>query len=379
VEPVAEEAVWGTIDRIYEAVERPELWPETIEAIGQLIGGRNDFWSLNSTVARADINSRAAEAGCHGSLFLSRADLRVLDQYAMEFENLILRFLKLVFLSVLWTQKEIGAREVVGLRMTRRYIQEFEASRSATGAGRHLIAALWEDGRMFSASNLELMKLLAPHLDRAVRLQMRLNVANLHTELISGALDQLTLGVIFLDRSGRRVWQNKRALEIAKHPNALRFSGTGLTGCNASSTQSLRELVSRVIRAGQTGLLAINRDAGSRPLLLVAMPLRAGDTHEYLDSGDSRAHVVVFISDPDRSDNFTVESLRRAFDLTYREAQIAIAIAQGQGLKMAARTTGVAVTTARSQLQQVFGKTGTNHQAELVALVHRTLTHLRQD
>jgi DNA-binding CsgD family transcriptional regulator len=377
--PVIEEAIWGMIDRIYQAVEQPELWPETIEAIGQLIGGRTDFWTVNSALARLDMNSRAAEAGCHGTFFLSRADLHALDQYAVEFENLIFRFLKLVFLSVLWTQKEIGAREIVGLRMTRRYIQEFEASRSAAGAGRHLIAALWEDGRMFSASNLHLMRLLAPHLDRAVRLQMRLNVANLHTELISGALDQLTLGVIFLDQTGRRVWQNKRATEIAKHPNALNFSGTGMIGCKASGTQSLRELVSRVIRAGQTGLLAINRDAGSRPLLLVAMPLRAGNKHEHFDSGDSRAHVVIFITDPDRSDNFTVESLRRAFDLTHREAQMAIAIAQGQGLKMAARTTGVAVTTARSQLQQVFGKTGTNHQAELVALVHRTLTHLRQD
>ena len=45
---------------------------------------------------------------------------------------------------------------------------------------------------------------------------------------------------------------------------------------------------------------------------------------------------------------------------------------------MAARTVGVAVTTARSQLQQVFGKTGTNHQAELVALIHRTLTTFDQ-
>jgi DNA-binding CsgD family transcriptional regulator len=39
---------------------------------------------------------------------------------------------------------------------------------------------------------------------------------------------------------------------------------------------------------------------------------------------------------------------------------------------------GVAPTTARSQLQQVFAKTGTAHQAELAALVHRTLTLLRQ-
>ena len=230
---------------------------------------------------------------------------------------------------------------------------------------------------MFSASNLQFMKLLAPHLDRAVRLQMRLDVASLHTELVSGALDQLTLGVIFFDQTGRRIWQNKQATEIARDPNALSFSGTGLLGRNASSTQSLRELVRQAICAGQAGLLAINREDGLRPLLLIAMPLRTGDAR--VDKADERAHVAVFISDPDRSDNFTIESLRRAFDLTHREAQMAIAIAQGQGLKMAARTTGVAVTTARSQLQQVFGKTGTNHQAELVALVHRTLTHLRQD
>jgi hypothetical protein len=40
---------------------------------------------------------------------------------------------------------------------------------------------------------------------------------------------------------------------------------------------------------------------------------------------------------------------------------------------------GVALTTARSQLQQVFAKTGTRQQAELAALVNRTLTVLRHD
>jgi DNA-binding CsgD family transcriptional regulator len=85
----------------------------------------------------------------------------------------------------------------------------------------------------------------------------------------------------------------------------------------------------------------------------------------------------VFISDPERTDSPNVESLRRAFNLTYREAQVAMAIADGHGLQAAADTMGVALTTARSQLQQAFSKTGTSHQAELAALVHRTLTHLR--
>jgi hypothetical protein len=62
------------------------------------------------------------------------------------------------------------------------------------------------------------------------------------------------------------------------------------------------------------------------------------------------ARGVVFISDPDRTDSPSIESLRRAFDLTDREAQVAIAIAHGHGLQAAADKVGVALTTARSQL-----------------------------
>jgi DNA-binding CsgD family transcriptional regulator len=37
------------------------------------------------------------------------------------------------------------------------------------------------------------------------------------------------------------------------------------------------------------------------------------------------------------------------------------------------------LTTARSHLQQAFEKTGTSQQAELAALAHRTLMHVRHD
>ena len=128
--------------------------------------------------------------------------------------------------------------------------------------------------------------------------------------------------------------------------------------------------------AGTQGLLALGRGDELRPLLLIAIPLNPIGS---LDDSNQLACGVVFISDPERTDDPTVEFLRRAFNLTYREAQMAIAIAHGHGLQAAAETMGVALTTARSQLQQAFSKTGTSHQAELAALVHRTLTHLRSD
>jgi DNA-binding CsgD family transcriptional regulator len=189
------------------------------------------------------------------------------------------------------------------------------------------------------------------------------------------ALDALTLGVVLLDGSGRPLWLNKRAREITSHSNALRLCSAGLVGHRRSDTQSLQELIRRALSDGSQDLLAISRGVESKPLLVIGIPLKPpGAT---VVSG--QACGVVFISDPDRTDRPTVKSLQRAFDLTYREAQTALAIANGHGLKAAARSMGVAVTTARSQLQQAFAKTGTSHQAELTALIHKTLTHLRYD
>ncbi|HEY8441360.1 MAG TPA: helix-turn-helix transcriptional regulator [Xanthobacteraceae bacterium] len=154
----------------------------------------------------------------------------------------------------------------------------------------------------------------------------------------------------------------------------LRLSSTGLSGRRPVETRSFRELIQEAISGGTHGILAVNRGDGLRPLLLIAAPLRPKGK---MQDGKGAVGGVVFISDPERSDNPSVESLKRAFDLTYREAQTAIAIADGHGLQAAADGMGVALTTARSQLQQAFAKTGTSHQAELAALVHRTLTHIR--
>jgi len=79
--------VLAIVDRIYEAVERPERWPETIRDLGDLIGGRRDFWDLNPLTRRGDLvlSPASLDAGCHGSVLLSRSDLRELDQYAEEY------------------------------------------------------------------------------------------------------------------------------------------------------------------------------------------------------------------------------------------------------------------------------------------------------
>lgn len=52
---------------------------------------------------------------------------------------------------------------------------------------------------------------------------MRMNLVTLRSELISGALDSLTLGVIVVAQAGRKIWHNRRAEEIASDPEIPPF------------------------------------------------------------------------------------------------------------------------------------------------------------
>ena len=61
--------------------------------------------------------------------------------------------------------------------------------------------------------------------------------------------------------------------------------------------------------------------------------------------------------------------LRAEFGLTKAEARLALFLADGASLPSIAQAFDVKLTTIRSQLQQVFAKTGTSRQAELVALL----------
>jgi DNA-binding CsgD family transcriptional regulator len=264
--------------------------------------------------------------------------------------------------------------------MSRRYLQTFRGMQASSASwksmGRKMIAALWEDGRVFNGENI---RLITPHLDRALRLQMRLNAAQLQADIISGALDHLTLGVILIDRAGMPIWHNKRAHEILASADGLRIARNGLVGASPADTRVLRELVTAAVREGAQGLLALERGVELRPLLLIAMPLKPVGAPDLEAGGSPFACGVLFVNDPDQTAVPTPESLQRAFGLTHREAQTAIAVSRGRGLKAAAESMGVALTTARSHLQQAFAKTGTSQQAELAALVHRALTHVRHD
>ena len=57
------------------------------------------------------------------------------------------------------------------------------------------------------------------------------------------------------------------------------------------------------------------------------------------------------------------------FDLTPREAELAIALVSGQTVSESAAARNLSVTTVRTQLAHLFRKTGTSRQCELVSVL----------
>jgi DNA-binding CsgD family transcriptional regulator len=75
--------------------------------------------------------------------------------------------------------------------------------------------------------------------------------------------------------------------------------------------------------------------------------------------------------------NESIDLLRCHFGLTPAEARLALHLVAGEALRPAAVKLSISYETARTHLKNIFGKTGTRRQAELVIVIVTALPRLR--
>lgn len=89
--------------------------------------------------------------------------------------------------------------------------------------------------------------------------------------------------------------------------------------------------------------------------------------HAPSEPGDIGA--IVFALDPNLNMDELIEAVGALFSLTPVEAKLARLLTNGASLSEAASEMRVREATARSYLKQIFLKTNTNRQADLVRLI----------
>jgi DNA-binding CsgD family transcriptional regulator len=227
----------------------------------------------------------------------------------------------------------------------------------------------------FEPSDLEQFTVLHRHIERALGLGFKLGSLGTLQQCGTDLLDRNPAAILLLDAQQRVVYANPTAEKLCSQCDGLSLSHSGLTAARSRDTDCLRKLITQAVSIRTNGCLPgggvipVPRPSGKRPYLVLVAPLSG--RHQALSV--LRPAVSIVITDPDARPSIGAERLQTAFNLTMAEARLAAALAAGDDLQLAADWLGIRYATARARLTEIFRKTETRRQGELVSLLLRSL------
>lgn len=216
---------------------------------------------------------------------------------------------------------------------------------------------------------LEGLRLLAPHIRRAVTISNLFDMKAVETTTFAATVEALTAGVVLADEDSRLVHANATAHAMleAGDPILLRDGRIGVPSSKiTASLQSAVALAAKdEVTLGQKGIgIPITRGNGEA-LVLHVLPLRRSPMRAGLIQ---RAAAALFVASASRPRHLPHDALSELYDLTPAEIRIFELICEGQTRNDISALLGISVATVKSHLLHVFEKTGCRRQVDLVRL-----------
>jgi DNA-binding CsgD family transcriptional regulator/PAS domain-containing protein len=215
---------------------------------------------------------------------------------------------------------------------------------------------------------IELGRLLLPHLRRAVTISNLLDIGTIEGTRMAEALDALRCAVVLTNEQGTILHANRSAEHMLDKGGPIQ-SAQGVLRATAPSAAS--ELGSALALAagneagiGKTGLAIRLTEPDVPPVFAHVLPLTGSDFRTRLQPA---AVAAVFVgAPPDAQDG--ADTLGAAYDLTPAETKVLASLFAGRTLAETAATLGITRPTAKTHLEHIFLKTGVTRQAELMRL-----------
>lgn len=220
-----------------------------------------------------------------------------------------------------------------------------------------------------------------PHLTNAMRVRLKLEEVEYANRQSHRAFDLLEIGVFIVDTELQPVFMNRFAEALVKEMDGLTLARGKLHSADPDITRALRSKVrsAAALRdkrphhqlgihdaVGVSVRLDIPRACHKSPLTATVVPLDLERSRGFL-APPSRA--VIFVKRPPEIPHFDIAELQAQFGLTPHQTKLTALLAEGATLVQAANVLGVAMQTARWHLREIFERTGTHRQIDLVRLV----------
>jgi len=221
----------------------------------------------------------------------------------------------------------------------------------------------------FTDRDIAILRLLAPHIRRAVAISDVLDMQAVTAGTFEASLDLIATGVVLVDADARVIHANRaaRAMLTARSPirserGELR---TNLPETTAALKAAIAKCAGNEAAIGSAGIGIPAPQADGDPALIHVLPLMSGDVRGRIAP---RASAALFISPAPDGMGSRAAALGTLFSLTPAEVRTLERLIAGDTLAEAAATLGVSITTVRTHLARIFDKTGTSRQAELIGL-----------
>lgn len=234
------------------------------------------------------------------------------------------------------------------------------------GLSRHM------DFGLITEREITLARLLVPHIRRALAVSDIIDLKTVESESAKQTLDAFSVGVIMTDADGTILHANSAAEAMMRAGSPIHGNGGTLRTNRISATKELHTAIALADREeaspGKTGFALRLTNSGELPVLAHVLPLKQGEARSMLQPN---ATAAVFVGGASSSANGT-EAMSVAFALTRMETRVLAGLLTGQTLNQTAQELGIARTTARSHLDNLFGKIGVTRQSDLIRVAMQT-------
>jgi DNA-binding CsgD family transcriptional regulator len=375
---IALEQFSDLVSTIYDCAIDPHFWPTAIEQIARQIDGSSGAILMidlieNRSRLYVDWNVGAAVGQTFTEQYYTDNPL---SEAFPKFEVDEPYNIPLVMAPERWRQTRVyrelgrpnGWLDSVGVNLVK------TPARSAS-----LSIIRPEEVGFAGPRELEIMRLLSPHLRRAVSIADLIEMRELTARTFESSFDALAVPIVLVDRASRIVHANRAARTLFSAGDSVRSERGVLRAASPEAAQRLDAAIARVaqprVRTGEAGDVAFIPFADGRPAFAHVLPIRSGAVRRRIEP---RAAAMVFITPSGEAAGLPLDAWAAAFGLTAAELRVLELMVEGHTVNGAAATLNVAVTTARTHLARLMQKTGTRRQADLIRLAAQLMSPARK-
>jgi DNA-binding CsgD family transcriptional regulator len=213
--------------------------------------------------------------------------------------------------------------------------------------------------------------LVAPHLMRAASIGRLIDRQRTTLASLTDTLGGLESAVFLVGIERKIAFANDAAQKLSNEGRVVTNVGGLLHATDPTAEQALRKAITAAANGedpvGIRGAAVSLAAAGQARWLAHVLPLTSGLRRQ---AGDQHTAVAaVFVRETTLHTPSALETLAALYKLTAMEVRVLQGIVDRGGAPEVATALGIAEATVRSHLKNLFVKTGTRRQADLVKLV----------